>query len=169
MRKLTVILFAIAGVFGPITPVPLFSTTPADIEKYDALPAGSKPSIPMFAGTGSASRIGAGGALIIGGFGSPKSPPNMMFGRGVDVRIRIKPPMTFFGGSFKVAPAGVKVTKVTFKFYSATSVLIGTVTNPLTNVWTWIGYRTDPKWARVDVLGNGTLKGYVAFDDTRVK
>ena len=95
---------AAAAVSAQITslPPPPFLTSPGLIESYDALPPGSKPSIPVFTGHGTASRIGTGGALLIGGFGSPLTPPNMMFGRGVDVRIRVKPEMTFFGGFFNV-------------------------------------------------------------------
>jgi hypothetical protein len=170
MRKTFILAFALAAISASaqIVSVPLFPTSPSLIENYDALPVGSFPAISIFGGTGSAKRIGSGGALIVGHFG-PKTPPNMMFGRGVDVSVHIKPAMTFFGGYFKQALSSPKVTKVTFKFFDAANNPIGSVTKPLTPVWTWIGFKTTPKWTRVDVLGNGALHGYVAFDATRVR
>lgn len=166
-RVLTILLIASSvAAYAVITSVGVF---PGTIEGYDTTAAGSHTSFPVFGGKGVASRIGTGGALLVGGFSSPMTPPNMMFGRGVNVRIRIKPTMTSFGGYFKQAPAGVKVTKVKFNFYDSANVLIGSSVKPLTTAWTWIGFKTSPKWDHVDVIGNGSLPGYVAFDGTRIR
>jgi hypothetical protein len=58
---------------------------------------------------------------------------------------------------------------VKFNFYDISNVLIGSAVVPLTTAWTWIGFATSPMWTRVEVIGNGSLPGYVAFDETRIR
>jgi len=171
MKKPLVLILIVAATTGlaTITAIPPFSTTPILTENYDAVSAGSHTSFPVFAGRGIASRIGTGGALLVGGISGPLSPPNAMFGRGVNVRIQLKLPMTMFGGYFKQADAGIKVTKVKFVFYGTGGSIVGSKVEPLTTAWKWIGFALKPQWSRVDVLGNGTLPGYVMFDNTKIR
>lgn len=151
-----------------ITPIPAFAAPASMTENYDTIAAGSHSSINVFASS-QASRIGSGGALLIGDLGPPMSKPHTMFGRGVNVQFYIKPPMTYFGGYFKVAPAGVNVTKAKFIFYGSNNAVLGSSVVPINGAWKWIGFRTSAPYYKVVVEGNGSLPGYVMFDNSRIK
>jgi hypothetical protein len=58
------------------------------------------------------------------------------------------------------------VTKIKFSFFDQFSLPIGSVVVPCPAFWSWIGFKTNPNWARVEISGNGILPGYVAMDDT---
>ncbi len=141
------------------------------LENFDSLAPGSYTTLSVFSGNGVLSRIGTGGAMVVGGGTAlpPFSLPNAMFGRGVDTRWVVNTPVTRFGGLFRMANAGVTVTMASFKFYDASNVLVGAATAPINPTsWQWIGWRSTVPFVRVDVSGNGSLNGYVGQDNIRV-
>ena len=170
MRKLLALtIFASIAAASQAIVFPVGPFAPTSVDTFDTYAAGGFLAHPVFAGLGVAQAIGSGGALVIG----PPSPflsgPNGMFGRGVDVNIKINGQRRRFGGGFRNVLAGiVPATTVKFKFYDVTNTLIGTATAPLTAAWTWRGYITVPKWTRVEIYGNAGLPGYVAMDNLRL-
>lgn len=171
MRKLLVLALigASAASQAFVAPFPFFPTSPALIERFDTTAAGAYPLFPVFSGLGICQRIGTGGLLNVG----PPSPfvttPNGVFGRGVDIQVRINAQMNLFGGFFKQGLFGiVPPTTATFNFYTASNVLIGGMTVPLTASWQWLGFVVIPKWSRVDIIGNGPLPGYIVMDSIRM-
>ena len=171
MRKLlSLALLATAATACHAIVFPSAPFPPTSTENFDSYVAGGYISHPVFGGLGVASRIGVQGALQIG----PPSPflsgPNGMFGRGVDVNIAINGQRRRFGGGFHNVAAGIPfATMVKFRFFTASNVLIGTGTAPVTGAWSWIGWVTIPKWSRVEIYGNSPLPGYVAMDNLRMR
>lgn len=172
MRKYVLfLLMAVASASQAIViPIPFFPTAPALIETFDTTAPGAYMAFPVFGGLGGAARIGTAGLLNVG----PPSPfvtaPNGMFGRGVDVNIKINGQMRRFGGFFRstnfiLTPP----TIATFKFYDSSNVLIGVGAAPISPAWSWIGFGTIPKWSRVEIFGNGSSPGYVAMDQLRMR
>lgn len=171
MRKLLCLLAltVASAIQAQVFPSGPFPAVPPYIDGFDTLAPGSYLSFPMFGGNGAAARIGGVNALLVGNLGGAAlTPPNYMFGRGADVQIKVAQPMKYFGGFFRVAPAGVVVTQIKFAFYDQFNVFIGSVTVPCPAGWAWIGWKTSPLWQRVEIYGNGALPGYVAMDEIRV-
>jgi hypothetical protein len=108
MKKLFAFIIAVSAIAtanAQVFSVPFFATTPSQIESYDAIAPGSYLGMPVFAGFGSAARMGSVNALLVGGFGSPLTAPNMMFGRGTDVQIRLQGPSISAAISSRPPPA----------------------------------------------------------------
>lgn len=174
MKKLMLLLCAFAAplVASPIViPIPTFATPPILQETFDTTVSGAYISNPTFSGLGVYSRIGTLNACMVAtaNLVPPLSPPHSMFGRGCDVQWRVGIPMRRFGGWFRSTPTGPLSTTATFRFYDIANNPIGTITVPLTPVWTWRGFLTIPKWARVEVIGNASLPGFVAHDNVRIR
>ena len=174
MRNLLALALATLSVASQaiVVPTGFFPTAPALRSNFDSMAAGPYTSFPVFSGNGIAATFGGGGSLNVGPPAAFLSPPNAMFGAGTDVQIRMNIPMRRFGGYFHdiVLSSGVSATSATFKFYDVSNTLIGSATAPITPTWTWIGYKTAPKWVRVEITGNvgGTLGG-VVMDNLRVR
>lgn len=172
MKKIITLAFlAVAGASqAQVFPSGFFPTAAPWIDGFDTLISGSYISFPMFSGNGGAARIGAMNAMVVSNMGGVAlTPPNYMFGRGTDVQMKVAQPMTYFGGFFQLAPAGVLVTQIKFAFYDSFNNFIGSVVVPCPGGWTWIGWKTVPQWQRVEIYGNGILPGYVAMDEIRVR
>ena len=172
MKKIITLLFVAvtSALQAQVFPSGFFPTTAPWVDGFDTLFPGSYVSFPMFSNNGAAARIQPQNALVVGNIGGVAlTAPNYMFGRGTDVQIKVAQPMTYFGGFFQLAPAGVLVTQIKFAFYDQFNVFIGSVVVPCPGGWTWIGWKTVPKWQRVEIYGNGTLPGYVAMDEIRVR
>ncbi len=171
MKRNLILLFTGATIAANavVFPFPNFPTTPNWKEKYDSLAPGAYANFPIFSGNGIANRIGIGGALNVGPPLNPFTPPNGMFGRNVDVEIRVNASLRFFGGRFVQAPFGFTVTQATFKFYDVNNIFIGSGVAPITPNWTFIGWITFPKWTRVEIIGNASQPGYVGFDNTKAR
>lgn len=173
MRKLVCMLsLAVASVVAnaQVFPSGFFPAFPPYIDGFDTLVPGSYTGFPMFAGNGGMARIGALNAMVVSNLGGiALTAPNYNFGRGCDVQMKVSPPMTYFGGFFQRAPAGIAITTIKFAFYDIFNVLIGSVAVPCPASWTWIGWKTSPQWQRVEIYGiGGALPGYVAMDEIRV-
>jgi hypothetical protein len=174
MKKLLLLLSlaSIPLVASPIVfPVPPFPTPSILQETFDTTATGAYLSNPTFGGIGVYGRIGPINACMVAtaNLVPPLSPPHSMFGRGCDVQWKVNVPMRRFGGWFRSTPSGPLSTTATFNFFDAANNPIGTITVPLTPVWTWRGFLTIPKWSRVEVIGNASLPGYVAHDNVRVR
>lgn len=171
MKKLLGMCFAVVATSASaqVFPSGFFPTAANLIENYDTTAPGSYISFPMFLGLGAAARLMPVNALLVNNFGTWITPPHIMFGRGTDVQIKVGQPMTYFGGWFREAPAGILVTQATFRFYDQFNLPIGSQTAAITPFWQWIGWKTIPQWSRVEIIGNGSLPGYVAFDETRIR
>lgn len=171
MKKLLLLAaLCVAGAAqAQVFPSGPFGTVAPWIENYDAMAPGSYTSFPVWGGNASFSRLTPVNGIVVGAPLTPLSAPNAVFGRGVDVQIRVNQPMRLFGGFFKLAPFGIAVTQARFRFYDAFNNFIGQGVAPINPGWTWIGWQTIPAWHRVEVIGNGSLAGYVAFDETRCR
>jgi hypothetical protein len=148
-----------------------FATPPVWIESYDSLPNGGSNTIPMFGGWGVGNRIGTNGQLWVG---PPPvwnvTAPNSLYGRGVDVEIVALIPMRRFGGMFARMPPGLVQSPVgTFTFYDNSNNVIGSVTVPISANFTWRGFRTFPRWKRVEIIGSSPIPGHIAMDQTRIR
>ncbi len=155
--------------------VPIGPFVSATTEQFDTLAPGSYAAFPAFAGFGTFSRIGAGGAMVV--TNNPAllpsiSAPNAMFGRGVDVMVRLSSLRKWFGGYYRVPNAGVPVTNVKFVFYQG-AVMVGvSVGGPINAFgYTWYGYDLGPLggYDRVEIYGNASIPGYVGMDNIYVQ
>jgi hypothetical protein len=175
MKKIVALALACAAVVtahAQVTSTGFFGTNPNWREDFDWLPSATAwSSFNVFFGGGTVNRIGTLGALQVGPPAHivPWNSPNAMYGRSVDVEITVSTPMKRFGGYFKLAPSGITVNQATFVFYDASNNLIGVGVSPVTWGWNWIGWKTVPSWSRVEIYGNGSLPGYIAMDELRVK
>ena len=171
MRKLLVLaLFASVAAASQAIIFPVGPFPPAFTENFDAMAPNGYVSFPVFSLNGAASGMTSLGLLNVGTPAPFLSGPNGMFGKGVDVQIRMTSPRRFFGGWFRNTLIGiVPATTVKFKFYNAANVLIGQSTVPLTATWTWHGYLTLPKWQRAEIIGNSPIPGFVSMDNLRVR
>ncbi len=89
-----------------------------------------------------------------------------MFGRGTDVRIDFSSVRRLFGGYFRVPNAGIAVPDATFVFYKG-GAFIGAAVVPVNNgAWAWAGYDLSGLggYDRVEIIGSGSLPGYVGMD-----
>jgi hypothetical protein len=173
MKKLLLSLSALAAPFAAqaiVIPI-FFPFTPTMSENFDTFTPGTYSTHPVFGGFGTTNMIGTGGLLVVDNFQVPAlSAPNCFWGRGVDVEWKVPVPMRRFGGWFRRVQVGVVINSATFRFYDASNNPLGSMTVPLTNTWTWRGFRTLPaKWSRVEVIGNGPFPGLVAHDDVRIR
>lgn len=156
--------FAAQAVVVPVGPF-----APTNQENFDLLAPGSYPVFPGMAGFATFNRYGGGGALLVGHTGMvPVTPPNAMFGRGVDVDIHLKAFRTEFGGFFRNPDVGVNVNKAKFIFMNGINP-VGSAIGPITPAFAWLGYRSSVPFNRVIVLGNGSLPGYVGMDNVIVR
>ena len=148
-----------------------FPTPAFWIESYDTLTPGGTNSVNLFTGWATANRIGTNGQLWIG---PPPvwnlTPPHAMYGRAVDVEIVAAIPMRRFGGMFaRMVPGMVQSTTGTFRFYDNSNVFIGQMTVPISPGFSWRGFRTVPRWKRVEIIGNAPIPGHIAMDQSRIR
>jgi hypothetical protein len=169
VKKLLVLCcLAIVGV-GRAAIIPIGLFPPVYQETFDSMAPGPYTAFPVFAATGAMAAFNGPGDIYVGPPIAFLSAPNGAMGIDADALIKESVPMRAFGGYFEsgFSSTGVVATAVTFKFYDAGGVLIGTVTHPLTFAWTWIGYATIPKWAVVKIEGNASSPGFVVMDNLR--
>lgn len=160
-----------------VLPVPFFATPAPLREDFDSTASGNYVATPAFTlpAIGTAYALNPPGTMYVGiPFGPPAfSPPHSLVGQGTDVGIRVVPSMRRFGGYFRASPnaAGIAPTAVRFRFYSASNVLLGIQTVPLTSTWTWRGFLTVPQlWQRVEIYGNiPGSPGGVEMDNLRIR
>lgn len=164
MRKLlALLLIAVAASSrAAIFPVGIFGAPPALQQTFDTLAPGLYNGFPIF-GLGFMSKLGGPGQLEVGPPVLFLSPPNGCMGVNTDAVIKINAQMRFFGGWY----LGYGASGVTFRFFDAAGVLIGSVFHQLATTWLWIGYVTIPKWSVVEIIGNGSSPGGVAMDNLR--
>lgn len=178
MRKIALLglLGVSAASHAIVVAAPFFPTAASMRERFDTIPAGSYLATPVFSSPviGFAYALNPPGTLTIG---VPPGPPaftvpNTMYGSSTDIGIRVNPPMRRFGGFFRraVNSAGVVSQVAKFVFYNGSTV-IGTQTVPLTNTWTWRGFRTIPQlWDHVEIYGAiPGFPGGVDVDSIRVR
>jgi len=99
------------------------------------------------------------------------SAPNTCVGNNTDLGITIGPiAMRRFGGWFRNMPnaAGVAPTFAKIVFVDQSGVFIGATGIPLTNTWTWFGWKVNPKFAEVDIYGSAGPGG-VELDNIEVR
>lgn len=97
------------------------------------------------------------------------SAPNTAVGTGTDLGIRVSPIMRRFGGWFRNAPnsAGIAPQFAKVVFYDSSGVFIGSVGIPVTNTWTWFGWKVNPKFSRVEIYSG--FPGGIELDDIEVR
>jgi hypothetical protein len=139
-------------------------------ETFDSITPSTYNTLPVFGPFGIASRIGTGGSLVVRPWPGVPSTPNMMYGDNVDVRIKTAIPMKRFGGFFCSGIIGVFSSMAKFVFYDASNNVIGSQTVPMMTTWQWIGFKTIPKWKKVEIYGNiPGFQGAVAMDWLRMR
>jgi hypothetical protein len=161
-------LFTVAA-NAQVTPIPFFPTIAPLTHSFDANPVGVYPSLPLFSGFGTALPLGPG-TMGVKADPSVVSVPNLLVGRSADIRINMLIPMRRFGGYFNSGFFGLFSSSATFRFYDAANNPIGSATVPLTTSMQWIGFKTAPKWKRVEIFGSiPGLQGIVGMDSLRVR
>jgi hypothetical protein len=139
-------------------------------ETFDSITPSTYNTLPVFGVPAVATRIGTGGSLVVRPWPGVPSTPNMMYGDGVDVRIKTSIPMRRFGGFFRSGVVGVFSSMATFVFYDASNTVIGSQSVPMTTSWQWVGFITNPKWKTVEIYGNVPgFAGAVAMDWLRMR
>ncbi|MCB9892132.1 MAG: hypothetical protein H6833_10830 [Planctomycetes bacterium] len=152
------------------------STSQAQPESFTGIAPGSYPTFMGFTapgGIGSFSMIGTGGLMVVdnGMLFPPASAPNAMFGRGVDVQFRLLQPRKMFRGRFRSLPfIATPPTFVFVRFYLTSLVWTPWFAVPINTLgytgMTWdIGSMFGQGFWMVQMVGNGSLPGYVGMDD----
>jgi hypothetical protein len=154
----------------------LSSLLPAQLESFTGVAPGSYPNFAGFTapgGIGQFSRIGVGGLLLVdnGVILPPATGPNAMFGRGVDVQFRLMQPRNQFSARFRSVPIiAVPPTIVRVRFYLTSLVWTPWIAVPINSLaYNSVGWNVPMMfgqgfWA-VQMVGNGSLPGYVGMDD----
>ena len=157
----------------------LSSLLPAQFEGFTGVAPGSYPNFAGFTapgGIGQFSRIGTGGLLLVdnGMILPPATGPNAMFGRGVDVQFRLQQPRRQFKAQFRAVPIiAVPPTTVQVRFYLTSLVWTPWFTVPInslgytTGFWDTAAMFGQGFWM-VQMVGNGSLPGYVGMDNLNV-
>ena len=178
MRK--ILLLALFGVsacsMAQVVPIGgPFPTFPQLQENFDLIPAGSYSFSPIFQSPAVAIvyALNPGTVDIMSPpFWQPPalSAPNTCVGTATDLGIRISPSMRRFGGWFRNMPnaAGIAPTFAKLSFIDASGVVIGATGIPLTNTWTWFGWKTNPKFVKVEIYGSAGPGG-VELDDIEAR
>jgi hypothetical protein len=152
-----------------------FPTFPFLQENFDLIPAGSYASQPIWSAPAFGNVYALNAPFLVDimpppGWQPPAfNPPNTCVGNGTDIGITVGPiAMRRFGGWFRNSPnsAGVAPSFAKVVFVNSAGVAIGSVGIPLTNTWTWFGWKVNPKFSSVEIYG---LPGGVEIDDIEVK
>lgn len=152
-----------------VFPTPFFATPPIFREGFDTTAPGPYTSFPVFGVPALISRIGTG-SIIVSPYPGVNTVPNLLYGNQANVRIVSLIPMRRFGGYFNSGFLGAFSSTATFRFFDASGFPIGSATVPLTTTMTWYGFRTIPKWRRVEIYGNiAALPGAVGIDSLRIR
>lgn len=154
-----------------------FPTFPQLQENFDLIPSGSYNSAPIWQSPAVGNVFALNPPNLVDilpppGWQPPAfSAPNTCVGNNTDLGITVGPiPMRRFGGWFRNMPnaAGVAPTFAKIKFVDSTGGFIGSVGIPLTNTWTWFGWKVNPKFSQVDIYGSAGPGG-VELDDIEAK
>lgn len=163
---------AVAAAYSQTAIGPFFSPLQ---ERFDTTPVNTYVAFPGFFSLASVQRIGTNGLLVVHNnpaFAPSISAPNNMWGRGVDVQIK----MLFgtwnrFGGGFRMVNAGLFIPSVTFRFLRNGNPVGVPVTTPINNLnWVWSGWNLASLggFDEIHITGNGPIPGYVAMDNLRI-
>ncbi|MCB9892128.1 MAG: hypothetical protein H6833_10810 [Planctomycetes bacterium] len=159
-----------------VTVLALTSASFAQVESFTGIAPGSYSNFMGFTapgGIGSFSMMGTGGLMVVdnGSLFPPASGPHAMFGRGVDVQFRLLQPRKLFKGRFRSLPfIGTPPTFVFVRFYLTSFVWSPWLAVPINTLsYTGVGFNVGSMfgqgfWA-VQMMGNGSLPGYVGIDD----
>lgn len=167
---------AASAVVFPVGPFPPSPPAANNFENFDAIPPGSYVSFPAMNGFAAFARIGGANALVVdNGIMPGLSAPNSMWGRGCDVEFRYNGLRRRFGGFMRQVPVGPNPNGVLVQFYQG-AVLVGAAVAPIAiggGPWVpgmWRGWFSTVPFNRVLIIGlGGTLPGYVAMDNVRVR
>ena len=180
MRKLaflSLLVISAAAAHAQVVACPgPFPTAAQMKENFDLIPSGSYNSAPIWQSpiAGNVFALNPPGTVDIlpPPFWQPPalSLPNTCVGTATDLGLTVSPVMRRFGGWFRNMPntTGVAPTFAKVVFVDASGVVIGSVGIPLTNTWTWFGWKVNPKFYEVDIYSSLPYGG-VELDDIEVR
>jgi hypothetical protein len=169
----TYALFALAvlavAAQAQVTATPFFAAPPPLRHNFDANIATGYTTLPVFTGIGTATAMGPGSMMVMPD-PSFVSPPHVFVGRNADIEIKVAVPMRRFGGFFNSGYFGLFSGFANFRFYDAANNPIGSASVALTPTMQWVGFKTIPKWKRVEITGViAGFPGIVGMDSLRIR